>query len=130
MARKVYSQLAFTLIELMVALGLISVCLMMVLGMIPAGIQSSQRAADVEAAATWSRQLLEETPAPGDFPIPPSLAESTFTRQIGATVFTATRKVRVDGPYLYRIEVETSWGKLERPLKISLTRFNPAGPTS
>lgn len=118
----------FSLVELMVALGLIAVCLMMVLGMIPAGVKSSQRASDVQAAAAWSRQLIEETPSPGEFPIPAALAHSTHTQQVGATVFSAVRRVAVEGPYLYRIEVTTTWDKLERPLQLSLTRFNPAGP--
>ncbi len=114
----------------MVAMGLIAMALMMVLGLIPGGIQSSQRAADLQAAAAWSRQLIEETPAPDDFPIPRALARSEFTQQIGPTFFQAVRTVQVKGPYLYRIEVSTTWQDAVKPLVISLTRFHPGGPDS
>lgn len=117
-----------TLVEILVALGLLSVSLMMILGLIPAGIQSSQRASDIQAAAAWSRQLIEQARIPESFPIPRSLAETAHSQQIGPTVFTATRKVTVAGPFLYRVEVETSWPAGVRPVKLSLTRFNPAGP--
>jgi hypothetical protein len=119
-----------TLVEVMVALGLVAVSLMMVLGMIPAGITSSQRAADVQAAAAWSRQLLEETPPPIEFPIPSELAYSEHQQQIGSTVFQAVRRVTEHGPYLNRIEVETTWKEGIPPLKLSVTRYNPAGPES
>lgn len=119
-----------TLVEVMVALGLIAVSLMLILGMIPAGIQSSQRAADIQAAAAWSRQLLEETPPPSDLPIPGAEALTQHERTIGPTEFRATRRLTLTGPYLYRIEVETTWRDGVRPLHLSLTRFNPAGPES
>lgn len=121
---------AFTLIEILVALGLIAVSLMMVLSMIPAGIHSSQRASDVQAAAAWARQLIEETPAPTEFPIPSDLALSQHQQRIGSTDFSAERKVTVKGPYLYRIEVTATWNAADVPVTISLTRFNPAGPES
>lgn len=120
----------FTLIEILVALGLIAVSLMMVLSMIPAGIRSSQRAADVQAAAAWARQLIEETPPPSEFPIPSELALSSHQQKIGSTNFQAERKVTVKGPYLYRIEVTATWHSADVPVTMSLTRFNPAGPES
>ena len=46
-----------TLVEIMVAIGLIAVSLMMVLALIPAGIHSAQRAENVQSAAAWSRRL-------------------------------------------------------------------------
>lgn len=114
--------------EVLVALGLISVSLMLVLGLIPAGVQSSQRAADVQTAAAWSRQLIEEAPVPEHFPIPRSKAVTDHVQQIGPTIFTAQRRLQVVGPYLYRIEVETSWEAGKQPVKLALTRFNPGGP--
>jgi uncharacterized protein (TIGR02598 family) len=118
------------MVEVMVALGLIAVALMLVLGLIPVGVQSSQRAADIQAAAAWSRQLIEDTPPPKDLPIPSDLASKEFKQQIGSTKFTAVRTVKVTGPYLYRIEVETTWRGASHPVKLSLTRYNPAGPQS
>lgn len=118
------------MVEVLVALGLIAVSLMMILGLIPAGVQSSQRASDVQAAAAWSRQLLEETPAPTEFPIIAELASKAFEAQIGPTKFFATRTVQVAGPYLYRIEVTTTYHERAQPVRLSLTRFNPAGPES
>ena len=53
-----------TLVEIMVAIGLIAVSLMMVLALIPAGIHSAQRAENVQSAAAWSRQLIEDAPVP------------------------------------------------------------------
>lgn len=117
-----------TLVEVIVALGLIAVSLMLILGLIPAGIRSSQRAADIQAAAAWSRLLIEQTPPPTEFPITAELAQSNHQQQIGSTIFQAKRQVTVQGPYLYRIEVETTWDAADRPLGLSLTRYNPAGP--
>lgn len=119
-----------TLVEVLVALGLIAVSLMMMLSMIPAGIRASQRAADVQDAAAWARQLIEETPPPSEFPIKPALASSNHAQKIGATDFTAQRKVTVKGPYLYHIEVTVTWRAADVPVTISLTRYNPAGPES
>lgn len=114
-----------TLVEVLVALGLIAVSLMLILGMIPAGIQSSQRAADFQMAAAWSRQLLEEAPQPTRASPPPDLVQ---TRRIGSTEFKAVRKIKITGNYLYQIEVETSWNAGVEPVRLSLTRYNPAGP--
>lgn len=110
------------------ALGLVAISLMLILGLIPAGIAASQRASDIQSAAAWSRQLLEETSAPSALPIPTDEAESTHELQIGPTLFTATRKIAVTGPFLFRIEVETSWRAGIEPIRMSLTRFNPDGP--
>ncbi len=117
-----------TLVEVMVALGLVAVSLMLILGLIPAGITASQRASDIQSAAAWSRQLLEETSAPSTLPIPAAEAESTHELQIGPTVFTATRRLKVTGPYLFRTEVETRWRAGIEPITMSVTRFNPDGP--
>ncbi len=114
-----------TLIEVMVAIGLIAVSLMLILSMIPAGIQSSQRASDIQMAAAWARQLLEETPQPSSSTPP---ADEELSKTIGPTQFQATRKVRITGNYLYQIEVETRWDAGVEPLRLSLTRYNPAGP--
>ena len=119
-----------TLVEVLVALGLIAVSLMMVLSMIPAGVRASQRAADVQDAAAWARQLIEETPSPNEFPIPADLAMSNHAQKIGATDFTAQRKVTVKGAYLYRVEVTVTWRAADVPVTIALTRYNPAGPES
>ena len=63
-----------TLVEVMVAIGLIAVSLMLVLALIPAGIQSSQRAENVQSAAAWARELMEDAPVPEEFPIPELIA--------------------------------------------------------
>lgn len=107
------------------AIGLIAVSLMLILSMIPAGIQSSQRAADIQMAAAWARQLIEETPQPTNNTPP---AEEEFSKKIGPTHFKSTRKIKITGDYLYQIEVETSWDAGVEPLRLSLTRYNPAGP--
>ena len=114
-----------SLVEVLVALGLIAISLMLILGMIPAGIQSSQRAADIQMAAAWSRQLLEEAPQPNSSTPPPDLNE---TKTIGSTEFQAKRTIRSTGNYLYQIQVETSWNAGVEPIRLSLTRYNPAGP--
>lgn len=114
----------------MVALGLLAVSLMLVLGLVPAGVHSAQRAADVQSATAWSRQLLESTPPPTEFPIPSTLASSSHELTIGKTHFQAVRRVSSPGPYLVRIEVETSWNDGPEPLRLSLTRFSPGGPES
>lgn len=116
--------------EVMVALGLIAVSLMLILGLVPAGVTSAQRAADVQSAAAWSRQLLESTPTPTEFPIPASLALSNHEEKIGNTHFEATRRVSTPGAYLVRIEVQTTWADATQPLTLTLTRFSPGGPDS
>jgi hypothetical protein len=72
--------------------------------------------------------LIEETQPPKGFPITAELALSNHRQQIGSTIFLAKRRVTVQKPYLYRIEVETTWDAADRPLVLSLTRYNPAGP--
>lgn len=114
-----------TLVEVLVALGLIAVSVMLVLGLIPAGISTSQRAADVQMAAAWSRRVLEEAPQPNSAIAPPDLV---LTQRVGNTEFTTTRKISIPGDYLYRIDVETQWEAGVEPIRLSLTRFNPAGP--
>lgn len=119
-----------TLVEIMVALGLIAVSLMLVLAMIPAGIHSSQRAEDVQSATAWSRQLLEDAPAPTAFPIPADLATQEFTTQIGRTHFRAIRRIAtIPGEsFTYRVEVETHWDEEAQPVKLSLLKYNAEGP--
>ena len=114
----------------MVALGLVSVSLMLVLSLIPAGIHSAQRAEDIQSAAAWSRELLETAPLPETFPIPSDQAESQHEAKLGHTHFKATRRLStVPGrAFVYRIEVETTWDPEAQPIKLSFTRYNPAGP--
>jgi general secretion pathway protein I len=123
-------RVGFTLVEVVVALGLLALAMMMVLGLIPAGIESSQRASDVQGAAAWSHSLIEQCPAPTEFPIPGDLASAEFQMQVGPTLYSAVRTVKTIGPYLYRIEVQTTWDEDAPPVHLSLTRFNPAGPES
>lgn len=123
---KLRERAAFTLIEVLVALGLIAVSLMLILGLIPAGIQSSQRASDVQAATGLARKLLEDCKPPEEFPFTATTEQGVET--VGPTEFTWTRTVRTTGAYLYRTEVEIGWRAATRPVKLSLTRYNPAGP--
>jgi Tfp pilus assembly protein PilV len=122
--------MGITLVEVMVAIGLIAVSLMLVLSLIPAGIHSAQRAEDVQGAVAWSRQLMESAPVPEEFPIPADLARKTFQITLGKTNFEAVRTLStIPGKsYLYRIDVETTWNDGVRPIRLSLTKFNPAGP--
>jgi prepilin-type N-terminal cleavage/methylation domain-containing protein len=119
-----------TLVEVMVAIGLIAVSLMLVLALIPAGIQSAQRAENVQSAAAWSRQLIEDAPVPEEFPIPDSIAKENFQETIGRTKYRAERRLStVPGEFfMYRIEVEIEWDEGVRPLTLSLVKYNPAGP--
>lgn len=98
---------------------------MLVLGLIPAGISTSQRAAEVQMAAAWTRKLLEEAPQPTS---PTAAPDLVLTQRVGDTEFTAVRKIAIVGDYLYRIDVETTWEAGVEPIRLSLTRFNPAGP--
>jgi hypothetical protein len=118
------------LVEVMVAIGLIAVSLMLVLALIPAGIHSAQRAENVQSAAAWSRQLIESAPIPEEFPIPAEIAETQHQIKIQNTVFEATRTLTTTPtePYRYRIEIVTSWREGVQPLKLAVTKFNPAGP--
>lgn len=112
------------------AIGLISVSLMLVLALIPAGIHSAQRAENVQSAAAWSRQLLESAPVPEEFPIPTAIAKEDFTTTIGRTEYKAERRLStIPGKnFIYRIEVETKWEEGVRPIKLSMDKYNPAGP--
>lgn len=116
--------------EIMVAIGLIAVSLMLVLALIPAGIHSAQRAENVQSAAAWSRQLIEDAPVPEEFPIAAEIAEEEFQMKIGRTEFRATRRLStMPGEYfVYRIDVETEWDEGQQPVKLSLVKYNPAGP--
>ena len=119
-----------TLVEVMVAIALIAVSLMLVLALIPAGIHSAQRAENVQAAAAWSRQLLENAPVPDEFPIPSEIARTEHQTKIGSTDFSAVRTLNtIPGEsYLYKVAVETTWGEAVEPVRLSLTKYNPAGP--
>jgi Tfp pilus assembly protein PilV len=119
-----------TLVEVLVAIGLIAVSLMLVLALIPAGIHSAQRAENVQSAAAWSRQLLEDAPVPEEFPIPEDIALENFTMKIGRTEYRAERRLStIPGEnFIYRIEVETEWDEGVRPVILSLVKYNPAGP--
>ncbi len=119
-----------TLVEIMVAIGLIAVSLMMVLALIPAGIHSAQRAENVQSAAAWSRQLIEDAPVPEEFPIAPDIAEEQFEMKIGRTNYRAVRRLSTmpGEHFVYRIDVETTWDEAQQPVKLSLVKYNPAGP--
>ena len=119
-----------TLVEVMVAIGLVAVSLMLVLSLIPAGIHSAQRSEDIQAAAAWSRQLLEDAPVPETFPIPADIAQTQHTLKIGRTNYTATRRLftQPGEHFLYHVEVVMTWDPEARPLTMTLTKYNPAGP--
>ena len=114
----------------MVAIALMAVSLMLVLSLIPAGIRSAQRAENIQAATAWSRQLLEEAPTPEEFPILEEIRKTEHELKIGHTNFSAVRRLSLveDKFFLYRIEVVANWSEASRPLTLSATRFNPAGP--
>lgn len=115
---------ALTIVEVMVALGLITMALMLVLSLIPAGIRASRQAQATRLALSWSMQLIEETRMPERLPLPKKLAQSSFEQKLQGIDFKATRTVNIIGPFLYKIEVRTSWPGANRPLTIALTRFN------
>ena len=119
-----------TLVEIMVAISLIAVSLMLVLALIPAGIQSAQRSENIQSATAWSRQLIETAPVPSEFPIPNEIAVTEHETKIGNTRFEGKRTLSLlpGKTYLYRIEVEINWSEATRPLTISVSKFNPAGP--
>lgn len=115
---------ALTIVEVMVALGLSAMALMLVLSLIPAGIRASRQAQAIRLAHSWSMQLIEETPMPERLPLPKKLAQASFAQKLQGIDFKATRTVNIIGPFLYKIEVHTSWPSASRPLTIALTRFN------
>ena len=114
----------------MVAISLIAVSLMLVLALIPAGIQSAQRSENIQSATAWSRQLIETAPVPSEFPIPSEIAATEHESKIGNTHFEAKRTLTLipGKAYLYRVEVEINWSEATRPLRVSVSKFNPAGP--
>ena len=65
-----------------------------------------------------------------EFPIPPEIAKTEHQAKIGSTNFTAVRTLStIPGEsYLYKIEVETNWDDAVEPVRLSLTKYDPAGP--
>lgn len=119
-----------TLVEVMVAIGLIAVSLMLVLSLIPVGIHSAHHADQIQAATAWTRGLIETAPIPKEFPILPELASETIETTISGTPYQAVRKISTipDKYYVYQIEVETTWPEANRPIKLTLVKFSPEGP--
>lgn len=117
-----------SLIEVIVALGLITASLMLVLGLIPVGIHAAEKARTLQYATFWSQRLLEECPAPESLPIPTHLARANFSQTDGPTAYQAVRTVQASGPFLYLITVETTWPGSTKPLHVELLRYNPDGP--
>jgi len=67
---KRYAQAAFSLIEVMVAIGLLAVTLLFTMTAISSSMQTSSHARQLEAAAEYGRGLIEEVKAS-----PPPLSE-------------------------------------------------------
>ena len=114
----------------MTAMALVTVCVMLILSLIPAGIRGSKLSENHQVAMAWSRKLLGGAPTPKSYPVNPELALSHHQTEIGALKLSATRTVKQAGPYLHQVEVVTEWATGKTPLILSLTRFSPAGPKS
>lgn len=111
----------WTLVEIMVAVVILASALMLVLGLMPGGVLSLQKAENLQAATAFGEELLETAPAPESFPVTPE----TFQRKANGTDFEATRSVRRESETTYLIEVSVNWSTAERPLLLELLRFDP-----
>lgn len=112
-----------SLVEVLVAFGLTSMCLMFVLAVLPMGVKASRQAARLQAATAWSRHLVETCPPPREIPVPESLAQMEFRTVQDGVLYEAVRTVTPLGPLLTRIEVETTWSGNSEPLRLALVRY-------
>ncbi len=105
----------------MVAVVILASALMLVLGLMPGGVVSLQKAENLQAAGAFAQELLESTPVPESFPV----AAENFQRKLNGTDFEAVRSITRESPTTYLIEVSVTWSTAERPLNTKLLRFDP-----
>jgi prepilin-type N-terminal cleavage/methylation domain-containing protein len=113
----------FTLIEMIVALGIIAVSLIMIISIIPTGVLSLKKAEDIQSASAYGMSLIEETrksrPAYTAYPVTDLTAEKVFNN----TRFLFQRDIYAidsQNPHnFYDIVVTITWSRQPQPLRLS-----------
>jgi uncharacterized protein (TIGR02598 family) len=114
---------AFTLIEMVVAIGIIATSLIMIVSIIPTGVLSLKKAEDYQSANAYGMSLIEETrnsrPACSSYPVTDLVAEKTFNN----TKFLFQRDIYAldsRNPHeFYDILVTITWARQPQPLRLS-----------
>ncbi len=120
-------QFGLSLVEVLVALGLVTVSLFLVLALIPTGLAASRQASQLQSALAWSRHLVETAPLPKPSSIQPVVSQHQET--LGQVDFQAQRTVTALSPTLASITVQTTWPGNNRPLVLTLERYHESWPS-
>jgi uncharacterized protein (TIGR02598 family) len=93
----------FSLVEIMIALGVIAIGLIAIVGLIPQGVQSARDAADNTLAATIVQDTFNQIRAQALIAWPPSILSSYYYDAAGTNEFNSV------GPLtFYRVQLTTA----------------------
>lgn len=114
-----------TLVEILVAVGLFSTGLMLVLSLLPAGVLSLQQAENLQTATQFAQRLIEEAAEPATFP----KTDADLRYSANGMDFKATRVIREvtpaggGTPLCYEIMVKVDWNGCRVPVELTLRRL-------
>ncbi len=104
----------FTLVEIILALGVAGLAIVGIMALLPAGIESSRNAQVDMEAANLAQRVLEENVAAKDFSGGVSWATSEFSKDVAANVM-----------YVYTTGYDPPWQILEGKYKARVVGARP-----
>jgi prepilin-type N-terminal cleavage/methylation domain-containing protein len=118
----------FTLIEIIMALALFSMCIFLVINVIPTGVMTLKKAEDLQSASLYGQEIIED--AVRSFPKGAAyfpVKDREFDITMNSTQFHVTREIyNVDTctpPKLFDIVVVVSWDRQPMPLRLGRRLF-------
>lgn len=107
-----------TLVETLVAVGLLAGAGMLILSLLPTGVLSLKKAERIQTATGIAQELVENAPAPS------GAAETSeqLVRELNGTRFTVTRRLRPLGDGIYETHVRVEWSDEAPPVELRLWR--------
>jgi Tfp pilus assembly protein PilV len=109
-----------SLVEVLVAVGLLAMGSMFILGLLPTGILSLRQAESLQTATAYGMMLIEEVPEEPPR-VPARDPVRTFT--LNGTRYQATRELVALGEDLFEIRVTVRWDGCRRPVELALRRL-------
>lgn len=113
--------------ELIVSIVILSAVLLVIIGLIPAGVTGLRKADDVQAATLYGMEVVEET-CKGNGK--PDVTEAVFKVRLNQSTFEVHREVsavdrNADPPSLFDVAVTVSWAGQPAPVKLRTRIYRP-----
>ncbi len=125
----IQSRRAFTLMEIVVCIALIAISVLIILGLIPMGAVSLQKAQDVQAATLYGTELLEDGARPDYVPPSPDRVDRDFEVTLNHTTYHVQRAIYAcdasHPPRLYDVVVTVAWSAQPQPVSLRTRVYHP-----